>query len=471
MEATPEVLELVAASKAILYMLSVLVALYFLGLFKGRWFFLFLLFPCFSFGYDVVLFKKSGVVYESYVTHGGETLAGIVCDVFSLTPDQQNILIKCKNKLTSNDTHLSMTSYSRIYNSEQNIFSSAGFGSVYCCPNCSGYPGTLSTTIVSVNEDSIPKAIFESASQGEQTGFYGEKVTTQITYDENGNPVGYTQSQFPPEGVTPIWDEMQNITGYVEGYFDDLGNWHYKPGMQNIPTEKLSALYDGFVSWFADWQEQEVEFKLTRDEFLLYIQAALARGASIEAAISALASASSSDIASLISVVQTGDGAIVSAINAIAPGGAGGEPSTVEVDLTPVVDALGDVKASVDSLQEIGDLPQPSVEDLALDPLSTPEDVVALQDYYTDWAVSLPGLLGESANFSLGFLFGSLPAIGSQTSLTLPTLNLPFCPPVTPSFSFPPDLDLSLIRDAFLFLLLIGFAFSAYRIVSSGMNI
>lgn len=487
----PEILD---ALKAILFMVSVLVALVFLGLFKGRWFFLVPLLLCLSSsasgaGYTVFVWVVGGQVVKSYVPSPGDTVEGILAKVWGVHSGE-SVLGRCPYYMLTPTGHLSIGGSSTLYNGGLTIFGTSTFSlNVKVCPTCTGLPGVSATKYDRIVDESvIPKSVFDESLKGPQTDIYGATRQSQIHYDGT-TPNGYSVSSTPPPGVTPIRDELGNITGYMEGGFNERGEWEYLAGYAQPSTETMTALYQSFLDWFRKWKTQDSLLQPTLDDFSVYMAASLQRGSTIEDAILALNPATGADVASasaeIVAAIQgmtVGGGSvtpadvqaasadIVAAVQAISPG-SGGDPGTVEVDLAPVVDALAEVKASIDSLQEQVELPQYSVESLAIDDVPMPDDAIAISDYYTSWNVSLPGLLGDSVNFSLGFLFGSVPSIGSQTTLTLPTLTLPFCEPLTPTFSLPEGVDLSLIRSVFLFALLIGFAFAAYRILSSGMNI
>lgn len=478
--------------KALLYMVSVLAALYFVGLFKGRWFFALLF--CFALpsahaNYTLWQWYIGSQVYVSYALKPGDTEASILSSVFSMQanpPGTPQWRVGCSlNPIAP--THLAADW--AIYKGPggSGVVRAMSSQGLVFCPICSGH-GSFSRRVIDIGADGPPPSVYESANAGPKTGPYGEIVETTIIYAADGyTPIGYTLTTTPPPGATGIYNGDGVLTGYVEGQFktnaDGSTEWEYNEGYETVPDTTLKTYYETMSDWYDKWNLQESEFKLTRDQFAVYISSSLARGSSIENAILALSPASSSDIAaaktdivnaleSLSSAepsivpadLQAASSAIVAAIQS-SSGGSTGEPAA-PVDLTQLENDLHSIVTPSGS-----SISRDFESEIVLSTPAEPQETIDIKDYYTSWNTGLPGLLGSGLDFSFDFLFGSVPSIGSQASITISSFSLPHVGQCGGVFSLPDNVDPSIIRSCFLFALLVGFAFSASKIISSGMDI
>ena len=163
---------------------------------------------------------------------------------------------------------------------------------------------------------------------------------------------------------------------------------------------------------------------------------------------------------------------IVAAINDIPSGTSSvGEGGTV--NLAPIQTSLDAVKTDIHSLVSDSDvvIDEDIDGEITIPEPVEPSESIEIKEYFTSWDTGLNGLLGQGLNFSFNHLFGQVPDIGTQSTLEIPEMDLVFGAHVGGLYSLPPNIDSSVIRSIFLFILLIGFAFKAWKIISDGMDI
>lgn len=349
---------------------------------------------------------------------------------------------------------------------------------ISCCPACCGY-SSLTRYTFDIDPALVPPAVIDKL--GSYQDAYGATYNNQLLYNENGQPVGYSQDYAPPAGVT----ENLEGGGWVEGGFvsgdDGLYHWVYYDGYEQLSSQTQLDLYNMYNEWYDRWKTTDDELRLTRLQFEEYMAASILRGVAISDAIAVLAPASALDVhaASLDIItalnnieVSGGDGggvssadfsagvlSIVTAINNQDSGSLSVDTSAIESGLDSLLVESAPVQES--NLSHFGD----SLE------LPLIEESSEIIGFFESWDSGLEGRLGAGVDFGLNTLLGPVPIIGRTTTLDIPAFTLPFVGDISASYTLPPSVDWSAVRNLLLFCLVCLFVLSAWRIVSNGLDI
>jgi hypothetical protein len=481
--------EILEYQKALLWVLSFVAGMFFVSTFKGRWFFLFFLSFTLTSSADYAawqLREGSLPLYNMRCTPGSSVQT--LLESRGLTYHPEGAMHNCPEWTPSGDGHYHLRMGSNAY-----YLGPGGaaplYGStiaLFYCYLCSGH-GRVDIYTITVSESLVPAEIFDVASAGPQTGFYGEVTDSSLVYGEDGyTPVGYTQTQTPPPGVTGVYNPDGSFAGWNEGYFTDDGAWEYKPGYQQLPTDVLQRYYSAFEDWYHMYSVARADTSLTFSQFRDYMLSSGSKFASIENAIvnspwvkeSDFSAARDHLVSSLnavsASAVSSGQ-SIVDAVHALGSVSGGGELVPPVVDLSGVesrLDSLrSDFNAKADQILEDGPLPFPP-DDVADLVVVAPVDVADVEALLSDWDIGLSGPLANGFNFALTGVFGQVPSCGSSSILIDRSFSIPFTDMSVSIHASTDDYPiLSSLRSAVLFILVVYFCLQSWKIISEGMNI